>query len=793
MNFIRMFFFLIFSWLQFVAAVVQKETTITASTAASNGASIVYDPNAVIVNASGWNINVPYQESDYDLKLSLNRSWAFTELLPSTLTIDIAGSTPFPLNDCDLIIVFAVGDSQYFSFTLHLDAKNNIKSHLFTFLTPEAFPNARAVSAIMAHDISHDRWNRVSRNDSWERISWNKQAIWPLTFKVINDPINGQATFQVFHDTPTERAVSLTFSSSFWPHEAIDFYLLGDSVFEQYLVSAVTVTKEHDITTAVPTADTFAPSTTPTKSPSTIPSASPTKLPSTSPSLMPSRTPSLSPSHFPSRSPSRSPSNIPTPSPTPLPSVVPTNSPSKPPSRIPTHFPSTSPSKMPSEMPSPSPTDRPTPYPTNRPTKQPTAPTTSPTNRPTPYPTDRPTTGVTTSTSWTTLLSTSTTEATTAKPSTIPTLSPSTAPTTAPTTFASVPRPTIISSTNNKVGATLVPTTTATKGEIVSFEVIITVTFQYTFSNNETNQIVLILAEMYRNILSCPDQIHAELFKAKVDYDHQSTIINASITPCNASVDKSTVDDQVDELVDNIQNQTGHKIDPQRTDIDIREIIDWPEPGESATNREELFQSDIVLWMVRIIGAQLALCCVLSFCVYFLRRRTRRLSKAKDEIIRAVRERRGEIKTDSSPLPSSPISEYNADPHQMLMYPNNDSLTDSNGVGHEVLNDEDAEDQEVTTPSSRSAIPFDDQIDSEMMMLNHNQGIWSHLKRGFANQRGRIRRVHTIVSDNSYPSIPHDTPRREGRKSESTNLRENQPLTLGVTGSPTLLSFGDLF
>merc|ERR1719361_1770385 len=759
-----MFLLLVSSWLPFVAAGGQKEATITASTAPLNGVSIDYDPNGVSVSGSEWNVNVPFQESDYDLKLSLNRSWAFTELLPSTLTIEVQGETPFPLSDCDLLVVFSVGDAQFFSFFLHLDAVNNIKSRIYSFLSPELYPNAKAVSALLAHDIPHDRYQRVSHNDSWTRVnSWNKQAIWPLTFRVINDPITGQATFQLFHNTPSEQAVSWTFTSSFWPHQAIDFYMMGDSVFEQYTVSSFHITKEHDVTTAVPTADTFSPSTSPTKSPSTIPSASPSRVPSVSPSDIPSQTPSRAPSHFPSHPPSQFPSLLPTPSPTPLPSVFPTNGPSKPPSSTPTHFPSTSPSQIPTEIPSPSPTPRPSPFPT---TADPTSPTLSPTE------------SISIDFS-----STSSTTETTAKPSASPTMSPTDIPSVAPTTFAHVERPTIISSTNNKV-ATGVPT----KGEIVSFEVIITVTFQYTFSNNETNQIVVILAEMYRDILSCPDQIHAELFKAKVDYDHQSTIINASITPCNASVDQSTVSDQVHDLIDVIKNQTGNKIDPDRTDIDIREIYDWPEP-DTATTREELFQSDIVLWMVRIIGAQLALCCVLSFCVYFLRRRTRRLSKAKDEIIRAVRERRGEIQTDSSAVPESSVTEYQVDPHEMLVYPNNDSLTDSNGI-QQVLHDDD-EDPEATTPSSRSVIPFDDQIDSEMMMLNQDHGIWSHLKRGFANQQRRIRRVHTIISDNSYPSIPHDTPRREGRRSQSTNLRENQPLTgLGITGSPTLTFSG---
>ncbi len=330
----------------------------------------------------------------------------------------------------------------------------------------------------------------------------------------------------------------------------------------------------------------------------------------------------------------------------------------------------------------------------------------------------------------------------------------------------------------------------------MSYEVIITVTFQYTFSTNETNQIVIVLAEMYRDISKCPDQVSAELFKATVDYDHQSTIINASIAPCNASVEQNNLSEQV--LVDNIKDQTNGAIDinPNRTSIDLHEIYKDLQP-QSSSNREQLFQSDIVLWMVRIIGAQLALCCVLSCCVYFLRRRTRRLSEAKDEIIRAVRERkRGDtdtinLKTDSSPRADSSVMEYNVDPHQMLMYPNNNSLTGSSGMDRVAM----VMDEEVTTPSSQSGdVPFDDDgdhIDSEMMMLhnrNQNSGIWSHLKRGFANQRDRRRRVHTIISDRSFPSIPHDTPRREGRKSVSTNLRETQPLALGMTGSPTLLS-----
>jgi len=235
------------------------------------------------------------------------------------------------------------------------------------------------------------------------------------------------------------------------------------------------------------------------------------------------------------------------------------------------------------------------------------------------------------------------------------------------------------------------------------------------------------------------------------------------------SMQRNHLSEQI--LANKVKNSTGGAvdIDPQRTSIDIHQIYNVK--TQPVANREELFQSDIVLWMVRIIGAQLALCCGLSFCVYFLRRRTRRLSEAKNEIMEVVRDRKG---VSRSTLPT--LNTYDMDPiHE---YPN-DSLTGS--IVEENL-------QDVctprTTPSSRSVIPFDEDaaMDHELMMLDQEHGIWSHLKRGFSNKR---RRVQTIVSDRSYPSIPHDVPRREGRESTV----ENQPLT-GLFGSPTLTFSG---
>ena len=263
-----MFWLLLTTWLRLTTGFVHKETTLTTSLQSQIGASVTFNPATVAVGSS-FSINVVQQEEDYDLKLSLDKSWAFKPQIESSIIVTLGGSTPSCITDADpcdsdFIIVFAVGDRQYFTFDGHLDERNT-KSKIYPVLNLSQIDTN--VGQWMASDVLHDRWRRVSNNDSWIETDWKHQAIWPLTFEVTNDPITNSSHFAFYHKNPSELATEWTFSDSFIAGERIDLYIMGDNTNEHFNVSSLTAQLSHKVTTAAPTADTESPSMSPSMAP----------------------------------------------------------------------------------------------------------------------------------------------------------------------------------------------------------------------------------------------------------------------------------------------------------------------------------------------------------------------------------------------------------------------------------------------------------------------------------------------------------------------------------------------
>ena len=186
-------------------------------------------------NSSVYTVNVVDQSDDYDLLLSLNSSiWGFQPYpFESTITITIDGFTPNPMDDGDLLIVFAIGDLQYFSFFAHLDSSYNIKSQIYY-----NFDNDIPVSQWISSDAIQTRWNRVSNNGQWIPLhNWNQQALWPLKFVINNVPLHNWCNFQFYHNKTESLATWSHLPSSFMPNKNMDVYIMGDSNGERYIVS----------------------------------------------------------------------------------------------------------------------------------------------------------------------------------------------------------------------------------------------------------------------------------------------------------------------------------------------------------------------------------------------------------------------------------------------------------------------------------------------------------------------------------------------------------------------------
>ena len=177
-----------------VANVVILNTEITEQ----NGAILMANPESVTIQNNQYHVTVSHQDA-YDLKLSLNNNvWSFHPTNCSSFTLEINGSTPIHSSDADFLIVFAVGNHQYFSYFVHLDV-TSIKSRIYPSLAIER--GTISVSSWISDTLTiPQRWDRISNNGQWIITSnWRSQAQWPLKFIITNDPINKQSLFQFYH------------------------------------------------------------------------------------------------------------------------------------------------------------------------------------------------------------------------------------------------------------------------------------------------------------------------------------------------------------------------------------------------------------------------------------------------------------------------------------------------------------------------------------------------------------------------------------------------------------------
>eukprot|EP01084_Bolivina_argentea_P082216 148868_1 len=265
---------LLYLWFHLTTSLTRTETTINAQTAQSGttDVSISLNSHSVAIANTNYYVNVQAQDA-YDIKLSLSPKYSFDTHYNSSLILTIHGNTPFPNADGDLLIVFSVGNRQYFSFFLHLDS-NNIRSRIYPSITLSK--NIKNVSEWIYDTITYpQRWHRISNNDQWKQINqWRNQALWPLQFIIENNPIQQISYFKFFHDiqNTNKLAVSYTFNTAFLGNKNMDIYIMGDSKNEQFIISSFNILSQNTKPTISPTNH---PSNIPTKSPTFSPTFSP--------------------------------------------------------------------------------------------------------------------------------------------------------------------------------------------------------------------------------------------------------------------------------------------------------------------------------------------------------------------------------------------------------------------------------------------------------------------------------------------------------------------------------------
>ena len=122
-----------------------------------------------------WTLN-PTSQTGTDITIEMNNEWGFHPDVPSTLFMQINGSTPpnsSTSEDGEFIIVFAVNDTQYFSVNIELEKGQAWQSY------PSWESQPLGINDSVFHNIilpdEPIRWRRVSHNDQWDQIgpgSW---------------------------------------------------------------------------------------------------------------------------------------------------------------------------------------------------------------------------------------------------------------------------------------------------------------------------------------------------------------------------------------------------------------------------------------------------------------------------------------------------------------------------------------------------------------------------------------------------------------------------------------------
>ena len=224
-----------------------RNTNINALNKSMDEISIKYNPTTTRIFGAWYDINVESQNS-FDLKIELDDDdWAFQSDAQSTfmLTIDGLSSTNTNNdtsinNNNELIMVFSVGDEQFFSFLTYISS-TNLSNKIYpksTLNTKESVP-----SWVDDTTLYQNRYDRLSDGGQWKitsPITYNQQSLWPLKFVITNNPLKNECIFSFLHNDKDKVLVQNIFEDSF-EDDDITIYIMGGSDGINFQISRINI------------------------------------------------------------------------------------------------------------------------------------------------------------------------------------------------------------------------------------------------------------------------------------------------------------------------------------------------------------------------------------------------------------------------------------------------------------------------------------------------------------------------------------------------------------------------
>ena len=225
--------------------------------------------NANITNDI-WHID-PTSQYGSDIEINMNHEWGFHPDVQSTINLRIDGFTSnLTEDDGEILILFGVGDKQYFATFISLEEDQSWKTYPGWNALPLATTDS--IVADIIHLSQPTRYHRVSGSnssmDNWVNIgteSWyNNPLEWPLNIEIINNPITNTTTYRL-----PDQGLTVTFATSFATNQGMNVYIMKDASDGEFFdIYSIDVTYTYYTET---------PTNAPTEAPTTpYPSTSPT-------------------------------------------------------------------------------------------------------------------------------------------------------------------------------------------------------------------------------------------------------------------------------------------------------------------------------------------------------------------------------------------------------------------------------------------------------------------------------------------------------------------------------------
>ena len=228
-----------------------------------------------------WHLDPPTQDAT-DIEIIMNNEWGFHPDVESTISLRIDGFTPnITEDDGQLLILFGVGDKQYFATFISLAQGEAWKSYpSWSANAPDPGPRVPlATTDSIASDIIYrdqpSRYHRLSAGnstmDNWVNIGpgsgYKNLLHWPLNIEIINNPITNTTTYVL-----PDQGLNVIFATSFATNQGMNIYIMNDASdgrwFDIYSIDVI-YTYYTETPSNAPTYAPSGPSIPPTETPTT--------------------------------------------------------------------------------------------------------------------------------------------------------------------------------------------------------------------------------------------------------------------------------------------------------------------------------------------------------------------------------------------------------------------------------------------------------------------------------------------------------------------------------------------